>query len=402
MDVLFLSHCVPNPPNKGEKIRAFHELTWLAARYRIHLVCFAREPEEMDAARRLNDCCASVYVELLPRATKLVAAFGRFGLGHSLTTAFYFSPRMQARVAAMVEDDISAAVVYSSAMAQYVPKPVPMLFDMVDVDSEKWMQYGNMRWPGLPYRMEGARLRKLETAFTRRAACTFLATEPEATLLRGFVPGAPVRCVENGVDFDYFDPSLLSPISDLRDRRFVVFTGAMDYYPNADGAHWFASDVFPELRRRDPALEFWIVGRNPNRSLSRLSGRNGVTVTGSVPDIRPYLQSACAVVAPLRIARGIQNKVLEALAMSKSVLASAPVTRTFGSRIPAGLRACDGARDYITAFGQMDAAQGFFDPGIRAAARDRFSWERNLQGLAGELELLLAGTEPRSSVIASK
>ena len=194
--------------------------------------------------------------------------------------------------------------------------------------------------------------------------------------------------MENGVDFDYFDPLLPHDPPDLH-RRFVVFVGAMDYYPNADAACWWASHVFPQVRRRQPDMEFFVVGRNPTRAVRRLAGQPGITVTGAVADVRPYLSAAEAVVAPLRIARGIQNKVLEALAMGKRTLASAAVCDTFGQELPLGIVPCRSPQDYLRFFQQGRTASTGSSAAIRGAARRRFSWNTNLQTLTAELESIL-------------
>src|SRR5581483_8066374 len=162
----------------------------------------------------------------------------------------------------------------------------------VDVDSEKWLQYSRERVPGFAYALEGRRLRRIEAAAAASASVAILATEAEAALLRSFAPAASVAAMENGVDFDFFDPSAAPPIPALEGRRALVFVGVMDYYPNAAGAVRFAERVFPQLRAADPALEFWIVGRNPSKAVARLASSPGIVVTGGVPDVRPYLRSA--------------------------------------------------------------------------------------------------------------
>jgi polysaccharide biosynthesis protein PslH len=391
MDILFLSHCVPNPPDKGEKIRAHHELIHLAARYSVHLVCFAKSPIEEEDAAKLKSICASVYVERLVPARSLALAAAEFAAGRCLMTSYYGSRRMRQHVETIASRGLDACVAYSSAMAQYAPANVPLILDMVDVDSEKWFQYGRMRRPGMLYRIEGGRLRRLETAYGQRSAATFLSTWNEAGLFRSFSPNCEIDCMENGVDFDFFNASEVSAPASLNGRPYVAFVGAMDYYPNADAVCWFAANVFPELRRRRRHLEFLIVGRDPGKAVRRLAEQPGITVTGSVPDVRPYLVGAISVVAPLRVARGIQNKVLEALAMGKGVFASEAVCRTFGQSLPAGLVRCDSEADYLRI---LNKGEGIAYPPpeiIREEARKRFSWSNNLKGLADRLDGVLYG-----------
>lgn len=386
-NLLFLSHCVPNPPDKGEKIRSYHLFRHLARRYAVHLVCFARQQGDLEHAQALAGCCASQYVEWLPARRSLARAMLRFARRECLVTSFYRSARMARHVEGLASLSPFATVAYSSAMVQYAPAGIPLLLDMVDVDSEKWLQYGRVRRPAFLYAEEGRRLRAVEARCAALARCSWLSTGQERELLQAIAPAAPVRCVENGIDFDYFDPRACPPEAELAQRDFVVFVGAMDYFPNADACCWFAREVFPEARRQAPGLEFLIVGRNPSRAVRRLRGLPGVTVVGSVADVRPYLASARAVVAPLRIARGVQNKVLEALAMGRCVFASPAVCASFGRDLPAGVVACASSGDYVQRI--ADSAAGTaWNSGIREQARRRFCWENIGREFSLELEAI--------------
>ena len=283
---------------------------------------------------------------------------------------------------------LGASVIYSSAMAPYTPTGVPFLLDLVDVDSEKWMQYALTRFPGFAYRMEGQRLRSVEINYAKRSHFTYLSTNQELTVFRGFAPVAPAERLENGVDFERFNPSLPLSHPELRSRSFLVFVGAMEYFPNADGVGWFAREVFPKLRRQVPGLEFFIVGRDPTPAVLRLNQEDGVTVTGAVDDIRPYVASARAVVAPLRIARGIQNKVLEGLAMGKPVFASSAICQTFAPELPTGVIHCPTPEDFVASIAAQLPPRASVDSAIREAAKRRFSWSRNLDLLSAALESL--------------
>jgi sugar transferase (PEP-CTERM/EpsH1 system associated) len=388
MDILFLSHCVPNPPDKGEKIRAHFELMRLVREHRVHVCCFAKTPADVAAAEELKRCCASVYAHPMSRAA-LPAALLRFALGACLDTAYYDSSRMRAYLKQLSREvRFSATVAYCTVMARFAPAGVPLIFDQVDVDSEKWMQYASCRTPGFVYALEGRRLRKVEIEAGRRAQCVFLATDQERDLYRSFAPGTNTHTLENGVDFDYFSPR--EP--EGGEPKALVFVGVMDYFPNADGACWFAQNVFPELRRAIPGLEFWIVGRNPSPAVQRLATEPGVTVTGAVPDVRPYVAAARAAVTPLRIARGIQNKVLEALAMDRPVLLSGATARTFGRSVPYGATCCDSPADYLNAL--VSPAQ--YEPGvIRQHAISRYTWSAALKPFEAEIGALAAASSAR-------
>ncbi len=387
-DLLFLSHCVPNPPDKGERIRAFHLLNHLAARFRVHLACFARDPAEREAARELSDRCASIYVEPLGKPSALARAFGGLVAGRSLTASCYRSPAMRKHILQSLRFRPFATFAFSSAMAQHAPSKVPLVVDFVDVDSEKWLQYGLLRKPGFLYSLEGRRLRALERSAVARSRQVFLSTEPELRLLSAFAPAPDAQFFENGVDARYFDPALLPRESSPSQTRRLVFVGAMDYYPNVDACHWFATEVLPVLRGGLSDVEFWVVGRNPAAAVRQLGALPGVKVVGATPDVRPYLQSAYAVVAPLRIARGVQNKVLEALAMGKPVLASPAVAACFGSDLPPGIITCDSPAGYAAALAGPRLPH--YDPAIRLAAVRRFSWEANMHRVSEALESIQA------------
>lgn len=387
--ILFLSHCVPNPPDKGERIRAWQEIQALSARYRVHLACLARSEREARFAYDLRSRCASVHVEILHHAPALARAGLCFAAGGCLTAAYYANARLRAHVASVARQGIAAAVVYSSAMAPYVPDGVPVILDYVDVDSEKWFDYARSR--GRIFGIEGKRLRRLETRAAAHARATLLCTERELALFCGFAPNARSRAMENGVDFRYFDPQQTGAVPAAVGEPFLVFVGSMNYYPNEQAACWFAEKVLPALRRRHPALGFVVVGRDPGRRVRALANRPGVTVTGTAPDVRPYLGNALAMVAPLAIARGIQNKVLESLAMGKCVFASTSVCETFGAEAPRGVVRCETVEDYETAVERcfVEAPAGPAD--VRADAQRRFVWQRNLEILLNEVEQAVGG-----------
>jgi len=384
MDILFLTHCVPNPPDKGEKIRAWHELNALAAKHRVHLVCFARGDQEVAKAHELKDRCASVFAQRLAPYRALAGAALRFAAGACLNTSFYRSPSVCRHIEDLRRLPLSAALAYSSAVVQFAPADIPLWIDMVDVDSEKWLEYGQRRWPRAVYALEGRRFRALEAEYAKRAQCTYLTTPREQQLLQRIAPQARVESWINGVDFDFFNPELRLSNSELEGREYIVFVGQMDYFPNVDACCRFVESSFLEMRSRRPSLEFLIVGRNPARAVRRLAGQPGVTVTGGVADVRPYLSRGLAMVAPLRIARGVQNKVLEALAMGKRVLASPAVASTFGSSLPEGLAVCESGVDYSREL--AGAPYAMYDPKIRENARARFNWERNLLPMVRQLD----------------
>lgn len=329
-DLLFLVHRIPYPPNKGDKIRSYHLLQHLRRRYRVHLGCFIDDPEDEAHVSILRDSCADLMVlSLPPRRAKLASLRGLWQ-GTALTLPYYANAQMARWVNTKLEREaIRRVLVFSSSMAQYVDGSRPALrrvMDFVDVDSDKWRQYSeNCSWPlRWIYRREARRLADYERQIAVEFDACLFVSDAEADLFRRLAPDAlaSIDYAHNGVDTEYFAPRTNYPNPYAADERVLVFTGAMDYWANVDAVSWFAEEVFDALHAAEPQARFYIVGSRPTEAVQRLARRPGIVVTGRVPDTRPYIAHARAAVAPLRIARGVQNKVLEAMAMEKPVLVS--------------------------------------------------------------------------------
>ena len=327
-EILFLAHRIPFPPDRGDKIRSWHVLRYLAERARVHLACFA--DDEADAAHlaglraALGDGLGETHVEVR-RVGMARAAVKSLGSGRPLSLALFDSPAMHRLVQHKLTDPrISGIYAFSGQMAQFVPAEARQRFvmDFVDMDSAKFAAYaeegrGPMR---LLHAREAKRLFSFECAVAARADVSLFVSEAEAELFRERSGAANVRPLANGIDSGFFDPAADLPALTAQERGgapVLLFTGQMDYRPNVDAVRWFAQEVLPLL----PAARFVIAGRNPVPEVRALAGPR-VTVTGAVRDMRSWLAAAEIVVAPLRIARGIQNKVLEAMAMARPVIAS--------------------------------------------------------------------------------
>lgn len=327
-NILYLVHRLPYPPNKGDKVRSYHLLKHLVQQHRVFLGTFIDDPEDQQYIEMLRAICADLHVAHLdPRRAKIRSLNGLLA-DEPLTLRYYRDAALQDWVDHTCRSQkIDAVVIFSSAMAQYVEgrQRMPVLVDFVDVDSAKWTQYAPQhRWPmSWLYRREGQSLLAYERKVASLADRSFFVTDAEAALFEKLAPecGVRVEAMCNGVDADYFSPDSerAKPFSD--DEIAVVFTGAMDYWPNVDAVAWFVAEVMPQLRKKYSGLRFHIVGRSPTPEVLALACEE-VVVTGTVPDVRPYLQYARIVVAPLRVARGIQNKILEAMAMERPVVAS--------------------------------------------------------------------------------
>jgi sugar transferase (PEP-CTERM/EpsH1 system associated) len=385
--LLFLPHRLPYPPDKGDKVRSFHLLQHLAERHEVHVGTFVDDPDDEQHLPALRRLVAGLHVERLnPRRARVASLAGLLS-GRALSLHYYRSAGLARWVeSTLVQQKIDAAVVFSSVMTQYVQhhRDLPLLVDLVDVDSAKWAAYAPQhRWPmSWLYALEGRRLLVHERTIAVRARCAFLATEKEAELLCRLAPetAGRVLAMNNGVDADYFSPDALRPTPFDADETPLVFTGAMDYWPNVDAVSWFVEDVLPLLRAAHPRLRLHIVGRSPAPAVRALAG-DSVSVSGTVPDVRPYLQHAAVVVAPLRLARGIQNKILEAMAMERPVVAAATCVEALhaeaGSEIlPAGV-----AEDYVRAIdGLLQAPGRACAVGLAARRRvlESYSWRAHL------------------------
>jgi sugar transferase (PEP-CTERM/EpsH1 system associated) len=385
-EILFLAHRIPFPPDRGDKIRSWNELRHLAGLARVHLACFAddeAEAAQLDGLRAaLGGSLGEAHVEVR-RLGKGGAAARALVTGSPISLAAFDSPKMRTFVEAVLRrPEVSSVFAFSGQMGQFVPARLHQRFvmDFADMDSAKFADYSARGGALAPlYRRESARLFAFERETAARADASLFVSEAEARLFRerAALPDADVRALQNGVDTAFYDPTTPPAAAP---HPLVVFTGQMDYPPNVDAVAWFAGEVLPRL----PGAAFAIVGRNPVPAVQRLA-RNKVIVTGAVPDVRPWLSAADVVVAPLRIARGIQNKVLEAMAMARPVVASPQAFEGIEAEAGRHLLVADGAGAQAQAIASLlrDPAEA---ERIGAAARLRveegYGWAERLAPLA--------------------
>ncbi len=395
-DLLYLVHRIPYPPNKGDKIRSFHLLKALAAKYRVHLGTFVDSPEDLLHLEDVNRYCATSMVAPIKPTLRKLAALRGLGSGRALTETFYAHDGLARWCRdAMQQHRIERIVVFSSAMAQFVPAgmsaSVRSVMDFCDIDSDKWRQYAAHR-RGLSawiYRREAALLEQRERQIAQQFDFSVFVSEREATTFRSIAPEAAdrVRSVPNGVNVEYFDPREVHQRPAHCDAPYVVFTGAMDYWANVEGVTWFVNAVWPLVRVRVPQARFLIVGSKPTDEVLRLRNQAGVVVTGAVPDVRPYLQHARVAAAPLRVARGVQNKVLEAMAMERVVVATESSVQGLDARPPEDVLVSDRPDEFarsVTAALQAPLAPR--STANRSYVTSRFHWTRNLDMFASLLE----------------
>lgn len=383
-DIVFLVHRIPFPPDRGDKIRSFHILKKLREIGRVHCACFADDDEDMAHAETLRPMLASLHVEKRT-ASAAVSGLKSLATGKPLSLVHFASGTMRGQVDRLLAaNDIDTIFAFSGQMAQYVPDDLNgrrFVMDFVDMDSAKFSEYAEranapMRWV---YRREAKKLFAFEARTARRADCSLFVSAAETALFRRHtgLPESDVRTLENGIDFGSFDPqAAFKAIHVEGEGPLIVFTGQMDYRPNVEAVTSFARDSFPAIRAARPDARFAIVGRKPVRDVEQLAGLDGVIVTGGVPDIRGWIAAADIIVAPLRMARGIQNKILEAMAMAKPVVASPAAFEGIDAEPGRDLIIADRAGEanaVLDLLGDPDAMQA-----IGSAARnrvvERYSW----------------------------
>lgn len=374
MRIFFLAQRVPYPPDRGDKITTANEVRHLARTHEVHVFCLADGADDLAQAEPLRGIVASVTAVLVSPAMARLRAARALLLGQSLTVGMLSEKALRRAVqAAARRMPPDLVIVYSSNVAQHALAlgGVPRIMQFADLDSRKFADLGTraawpMRWV---YALEGRRLLAWERRIAHEFSHSLLCTEAEVADFRALIPGASVSFLGNGVDLDYFAPGHAVPEED-----FLVFTGVMDYAANVDAMVWFCAEVLPRIREQRPGVRLAIVGSRPNAAVQRLAELPGVTVTGRVPDVRPWLGRATVFVAPLRLARGIQNKVLEAMASGVAVVASPAAFRGTGLAAGEGIVPAESAGDFARAVLDL-----LGDPGRRAeiARRGRAAMERD-------------------------
>ncbi len=403
--VLFLTHRVPFPPDKGDRIRTHHLLKQLAERAKVWLVSLADEPIHDQTRQLLGGLCERVALVPARLRWRWARAIGSAMGGGSLTEGLFNEAKIRTiirRWAAEVKFD--ACVTSSSGTAHLLRNlaedGVPTFLDLMDVDSQKWMDFagstrGPKRWI---YRFEASRVREVEKDLPGWARGISFVSPAEVATFEQFAGAGTAFFASNGVDLRYYRPE------PIENSQTCAFVGAMDYLPNIDGASWFARQIWPYVRSRFPSAEFHIIGRNPTSAVLELERIPGVRVTGAVPDVRPHLAPAAVAVVPLRLARGVQNKVLEALAMGKATIV-APAALAGITAVPGrDLLAATSVSEWVTTVCHL-----LENPGIReelgrsgrAFVETHHRWETCLEPLVNRIVPLVPTLEkPRENTRA--
>jgi sugar transferase (PEP-CTERM/EpsH1 system associated) len=385
-NLLLLIHRMPYPPNKGDKIRSYNLLKHLAQHYRVHLGTFVDDADDWQHVPLVQGMCAGSHFARLNPTLARVKSLGALLGNRALSLDYYHDAGMHEWVArTMQAHAIDKIVVFSSPMAQYA-QPYPAarrVIDFCDVDSDKWRQYaqkksGPMSWL---YGHEARQLLAYERKVARECDASLFVSEPEAALFKQLAPESAARIgyFNNGVDTGFFAPDANSASPYAPGQKVIAFAGAMDYWPNIDAVQWFAAEVLPAVLAAEPAAAFYIVGARPSAAVQALASLPNVFVTGTVDDVRPYVTHAALSVAPLRIARGIQNKVLEAMSLAKTIVVSPQALEGIeaepGRELLLAADAPQFAAAVLHALAHPDAAMG---QAARRKVEARYGWSANL------------------------
>ncbi|HUE69827.1 MAG TPA: TIGR03087 family PEP-CTERM/XrtA system glycosyltransferase [Pirellulaceae bacterium] len=383
--LLFLAHRAPYPPNRGDRIRTYHLLHHLAQEYQVYLGALLDEPLDDAGQAVLRDLTADMALVPLGKRSRWLRAAWSMASGRTATEGLFESPELRRQVRTWAgRNDFDAVFAFCSSMAPYAFVPeladVPLIVDLIDVDSQKWFDYADQAG-GLKrqlFALEGRRVRKLERRIVDRAQAVTLVSQAEADLFRRLCPNDKTHAVPNGVDLDYFRPDF--PVEMPRPEQ-CVFVGVLDYRANVESLVWFCREVWPLVRRQKPDAVFAIVGKNPVPAIRQLAAHSGIRLVGEVPDVRPYIAESRFSVAPLLVARGIQNKVLEAMAMGKPVVASPQALEGLLAQPGRDLLLAQAASEWLTAIDQLFAPSSTaadIGQSARRFAERTHRWDSNL------------------------
>jgi sugar transferase (PEP-CTERM/EpsH1 system associated) len=330
--VLFLCHRIPFPPNKGDKITTYNLVKYLAARYRVVIGCFIDDEHDRQYIADVEAMSEELFTVDICGKSSLQSGLQSLIAGKPVSTHHYKNQAMQNWVDDVISRrKIDRLIAYSGGTAQFIEHEKyankKRILDMADVDSDKWRQYAENKpfYSAWIYSREQRLIEAYEQKILREFNAVTLITDEERDHFRNISPAAlndKIVTLGNGVDTDYFDPEAEFDYTDSpeKNHQVICFTGAMDYWANVDAVVWFVENIWPEIRSANPGVFFYIVGGKPTEKVKALEAADGVVVTGRVVDVRPYVSQSLLCVAPLRIARGVQNKVLEAMSMAKPVV----------------------------------------------------------------------------------
>jgi len=395
--ILYVCHRFPFPPKRGGKIRPFNMIRHFhESGHQVTVASLARSTQEAEEGRGIAAHCHKFLLETVSRSAAVARMLLRVVTGGPSSLGFFYSRRLAARIEnELASDAYDLIFVHCSSAAPYVAgvRHVPKILDFGDMDSQKWLCYGSFKaFPvSLAYYLEGLKLQLTEIELAKKFDYCTCTTRAELKTLDGFLTGAPTAWFPNGVDTDTFRPD-----GTAYDADTLCFVGRMDYYPNQECMFDFCTNVLPRIRKVRPEAKLVIVGADPSRKVRRLARIPGVTVTGSVPDVQPHVQRAAVTVAPLNIARGTQNKILESLAMGVpnvcSELAAAGVDVVPGEHLLTASSPSQYAEAVLRILGDPAERRRLAEAGRRRVL-SHHSWAQSMKSLDRIVEDCLANTE---------
>jgi hypothetical protein len=398
MNILYLCHRFPYPPKRGGKIRPFNMIRHLqASGHRVTVCSLARSQAEADEGRGIAPHCHAFHMAIVKEPVQWARMIVRLPVPTPSSMGYFYSSELAAKVRELLAAQrFDLIFVHCSSVAQYVAhvQGIPKILDFGDMDSQKWLEYAHYKpFPlSMGYTLEGTKMLWAEKRLARRFDLCTATTRAEWETLDGYGTGAATDWFPNGVDADYF-----SPTDEPYDADTISFIGRMDYYPNQECMARFCKEVWPQLKARRAAMKLLIVGADPSPEMRALGQLPGVTVTGSVPDVRPYIRSSALMVAPLAIARGTQNKILEAMAMGVPVVTSRVAAGGVDAEAGEHLAVADSASDITQAILRI-AENPDERRRLAVAGRQRMlshhAWPRSMQRLDGIIQRCCATYSP--------
>jgi sugar transferase (PEP-CTERM/EpsH1 system associated) len=344
--ILYVCHRFPFKPNRGGKIRPFNMIRHLSQSHQVTVASLARSPEEAKEGEGIAPHCHRYLMDTVTSVGSVARMLAGAPTPTPASMAYFHSPRLARLIREELRrESFDLIFVHCSSVAHFVADVpgIPKILDFGDMDSQKWLDYAQFQpFPkSLVYRIEGLKMQRAEMQLARKFDLCTCTTRAEYETLLGFETGTPAAWFPNGVDLEFFKPS-----GATYDPNAIVFVGRMDYYPNQQGVTEFCDRVLPVIQAQRPEATFAIVGAKPSPEILELGKRPGVTVTGTVPDVRPHVIKAAVAIAPLRIARGTQNKILESLAMGVPVVSSATAAKGIDAEPGEHFLAADSAKDF--------------------------------------------------------
>lgn len=384
MKILYVCHRFPFPPKRGGKIRPFNMIRHLSQQHEVTVCSLARSKEEAEEGRGIAPHCAHFEMAVVSNPVQTLRMVARLPTPEPSSMGFFYSPELAAKIEHLLaREQFDLIFVHCSSVAQYVAKVkgIPKILDFGDMDSQKWLEYVHYKpFPlSVGYWLEGRKLVREEKRLARAFDLCTATTRAEWETLESYRTGVSTDWFPNGVDADFFRPD-----GEDYDPNTISFIGRMDYYPNQEAMFRFCEQVWPLLRSQRPDMKLLIVGADPIPAIQKLGELPGVTVTGSVPDVRPYILRSAAMVAPLNIARGTQNKILEAMAMGVPVVSSRIAAGGVDAVSEEHFLVADTAQEYAQAIDSIVSSrterQRLADAG-RQRMLSHHAWPRSMERL---------------------